>query len=85
MFLAESGVAVFAVAQKGHKLAEKKCHYSAATTLKTVLAPTEATDGLRMGDNLGMEMLGHPLFQKACMVIMSVGQKEIVDILRLDV
>ena len=37
-----------------------------------------------MGDNLGLGMIGHPLLQKARMVVMGMSQEEVTYFFRLD-
>ena len=72
------------VTQQSQQLAEQKRQHRAASTVETVLTFTQTIDGFLVGDDLCMGMLCHPLLQKACMVIMSVSQKNISDALVVD-
>jgi hypothetical protein len=75
---------MLSVSEKGHQLAEQESEQRAASAIKAVLSPAQALYGSFMGDNLGLRMLGHPLFQKTRMVIMSMGQKNIEHLFGLD-
>ena len=41
-------------------------------------------DSLLVNNNLSLGMVGHPLLQKARMIIMGVGQEDIVDVFQPD-